>query len=48
MKLRWLGLLIMGMLVGCTTPTKLPHKQADQVKMDYHGILDISHCTYKG
>lgn len=48
MKRLTLGLLTLGLLVGCTAPTKVPHENAHLVKMDYHGIIDVSGCQYKG
>lgn len=48
MKRRALGLLTLGLLVGCTTPTQMPHEKAHQVQLDYHGVLDVSQCQYKG
>ncbi|WP_435247562.1 DUF4156 domain-containing protein [Vibrio sp. nBUS_14] len=37
-----------GMLLGCTIPTTVPDSEADQVQMDYHGLLDINKCKYEG
>lgn len=43
-----LALMALSLLAGCTSPTKAPHENAHRVKMDYHGIIDISDCQYKG
>ena len=37
-----------GMLLGCTIPTTVPDSEADQVQMDYHGLLDINKCKCEG
>lgn len=42
------ALMISGMLLGCTTPTSIPHSEADNVQMDFHGLIDIEQCEYKG
>ncbi|MEZ9669802.1 DUF4156 domain-containing protein [Vibrio lentus] len=48
MKKEFVAFTMTGMLLGCTTPTTVPHSEADQVQMDYHGLIDISKCEYKG
>ncbi len=48
MKKEWMALAVSSMLLGCTTPTSVPHNEADSVKMDYHGIINIDQCEYKG
>ena len=48
MKKELVAFAMTGMLLGCTTPTTVPHSEADQVQMDYHGLIDINKCEYKG
>ncbi|MEZ8190448.1 DUF4156 domain-containing protein [Vibrio sp. 1F279] len=48
MKKELVALAMTGILVGCTTPTTVPHNKSDQVQMDYHGLIDINECEYKG
>ncbi|WP_299694678.1 DUF4156 domain-containing protein [uncultured Vibrio sp.] len=48
MKKEWFALAANCMLLGCTVPTSRPHSEADNVQMDYHGIIDISQCRYQG
>ncbi|EAQ53428.1 MULTISPECIES: DUF4156 domain-containing protein [Vibrio] len=48
MKKELVALAMTGILVGCTTPTTVPHSKSDQVQMDYHGLIDINECEYKG
>lgn len=48
MKKELVALSMTGILVGCTTPTTVPHSKSDQVQMDYHGLIDINECEYKG
>lgn len=48
MKKEWMALAVSSMLLGCTTPTSVPHDEADSVRMDYHGIINIDQCEYKG
>ncbi|WKY57386.1 DUF4156 domain-containing protein [Vibrio sp. SNU_ST1] len=48
MKKELVTLAMTGILVGCTTPTSIPHSESDQVQMDYHGLIDINKCEYKG
>ena len=48
MKKELVTLAMTGILVGCTTPTSIPHSESDQVQMDYHGLIDINECEYKG
>ncbi|TKF73278.1 MULTISPECIES: DUF4156 domain-containing protein [Vibrio] len=48
MKKELIALAMSGALLGCTTPTSLPHSDADKVQMDYHGVINIEQCEYKG
>ncbi|KAB0468696.1 DUF4156 domain-containing protein [Vibrio chagasii] len=48
MKKEWMALAVSGMLLGCTTPTSVPHNEANSVRMDFHGMTDIEQCEYKG
>ncbi|CAK1995710.1 DUF4156 domain-containing protein [Vibrio crassostreae] len=48
MKKELVALIISGALLGCTTPTSMPHSEADKVQMDYHGLINIDQCEYKG
>lgn len=48
MKKELIALAMSGALLGCTTPTSLPHSDADKVQMDYHGVINIDQCEYKG
>ncbi|ERM60168.1 DUF4156 domain-containing protein [Vibrio cyclitrophicus] len=48
MKKEWVALAMSGTLLGCTTPTSSPHNEADKVQMDFHGLINIEQCEYKG
>jgi len=48
MKKEWVALAMSGTLLGCTTPTSSPHNEADKVQMDFHGLIKIEQCEYKG
>ncbi|MEZ9871903.1 MULTISPECIES: DUF4156 domain-containing protein [Vibrio] len=48
MKKELVALAMSGMLLGCTKPTSTPHSKADKVQMDYHGLINIEQCEYKG
>lgn len=48
MKKELIALAMSSMLLGCTTPTSTPHSEAANVQMDYHGVINIDKCQYKG
>ncbi|OEF87439.1 DUF4156 domain-containing protein [Vibrio splendidus] len=48
MKKELVALAMSVALLGCTTPTSIPHSEADNVQMDFHGLIDIEQCEYKG
>ena len=48
MKKEWVALAMSGTLLGCTTPTSSPNNEADKVQMDFHGLINIEQCEYKG
>ena len=43
-----IALAMSSVLLGCTTPTSTPHSEAANVQMDYHGVINIDKCQYKG
>ena len=48
MKKELIALAMSSVLLGCTTPTSMPHSEADNVQMDFHGLINIAQCEYKG
>ncbi|EAP93689.1 DUF4156 domain-containing protein [Vibrio splendidus] len=48
MKKELIALAMSSVLLGCTTPTSTPHSEAANVQMDYHGVINIDKCQYKG
>ena len=48
MKRLYFILALVGLLSGCTTPTKLAHSDAASVEVDILGLFDVSKCQYLG